>query len=112
VTKKSGNIKDYYRIGPILAEARFGDVHLITQRDSGIQRCTKVYRKEKMSFEDRDEFKREINLLKELDHPNILKLIEFFEDQKRYFVIYDYIKGGDLFDYVLNNQALKEEKAA
>jgi len=50
--------------------------------------------------------------LKELDHPNVLKLIEMFEDQKRYFAVFDYIKGGDLFDYLVQNKRLKEEHAA
>ena len=65
-----------------------------------------------MTRNDKDQFKYEIQILKELDHPNVLKLIEMFEDQKRYFAVFDYIKGGDLFDYLVQNKRLKEEHAA
>ena len=40
----------------------------------------------------------EINNLKELDHPNILKMYEYFEDEKRYYIITDICNGGDLFE--------------
>ena len=42
----------------------------------------------------------EINSLKKLDHPNILKIYEFFEDENRYFIITDICLGGELFDYI------------
>ena len=31
----------------------------------------------------------EINNLRDLDHPNILKMYEFFEDEKRYYIVTD-----------------------
>ena len=40
----------------------------------------------------------EIENLKELDHPNILKIYEYFEDDSRFFIITDICKGGELFD--------------
>ena len=52
---------------------------------------------------DEDEKKmlfNEINNLKDLDHPNILKMYEFFEDEKRYYIITDVCKGGELFDEI------------
>ena len=45
---------------------------------------------------DEDEKKmlfNEINNLKDLDHPNILKMYEFFEDEKRYYIVTDICKG-------------------
>ena len=50
----------------------------------------------------------EINSLKKLDHPNILKIYEFFEDENRYFIITDICLGGELFDYIDNNGSLNE----
>lgn len=43
----------------------------------------------------------EINILKEIDHPNIVKMYEFFEDEKRYYLVTEICKGGELFDEVL-----------
>jgi calcium-dependent protein kinase len=42
----------------------------------------------------------EIEILKKCDHPNILKLYEFFQDQKRYFMVTELCNGGELFDKI------------
>ena len=41
---------------------------------------------------------REINLLQEFDHPNIVKLFEAYSDKKRYFIVTELCSGGELFD--------------
>ena len=45
-----------------------------------------------------ESFKTEVATLKILDHPNILKLYEVFEDKKKYFLVTELCKGGELFD--------------
>ena len=35
------------------------------------------------------------------DHPNIIKMHEFFEDEKRYYLVTEICKGGELFDEIL-----------
>ena len=53
---------------------------------------------------DEDEKKmlfNEINVLKGLDHPNIVKMYEFFEDEKRYYIVTEICKGGELFDEII-----------
>ena len=42
----------------------------------------------------------EISILKELDHPNIVKLYEFFQDPKRYFLVTELCQGGELFERI------------
>jgi len=42
----------------------------------------------------------EIDILKELDHPNILNLYEYTEDKENFYLILDYIKGGELINFV------------
>jgi calcium-dependent protein kinase len=54
----------------------------------------------------------EINNLKNIDHPNILKMYEFFEDEKRYYIITEICKGGELFDEILNRKNFGESDAA
>jgi len=45
-----------------------------------VKRAVKIIKKYHMSAEDEKNFKNEMNILKRLDHPNILKLYEIFED--------------------------------
>lgn len=43
--------------------------------------------------------RREIDVLKMSKHPNIVSLIDLFESQETYFMVMEYMQGGDLFDY-------------
>lgn len=54
----------------------------------------------------------EINILKELDHPNIVRMYEFFEDEKRYYLVTEICKGGELFDEVIARGKFSEKDAA
>lgn len=54
--------------------------------------------------------KREIECMKDLDHPNIVKLIEVIEDSKYIYIILEYCKVGDLSKF-LNKRSLKERIA-
>ena len=40
----------------------------------------------------------EVDILKTLDHPNVLKVYEYFEDERNYYIVMEYCKDGDLYD--------------
>jgi len=54
----------------------------------------------------------EINVLKELDHPNIVKIFEYLEDKANYYIVTEICKGGELFDEVIKRKHLTEKEAA
>ena len=54
----------------------------------------------------------EINILKNLDHPNILRIFELYQDKHNYFLITEYCSGGELFDRIKEMNHLTEKKAA
>lgn len=62
--------------------------------------------KEKLAMET------EIANLYPLDHPNILKLHESYECEKRYYIVTDICKGGELFDEITKNKHFTEQNAA
>ena len=55
---------------------------------------------------------KEIDNLKKLDHPNILRMYEIFEDHKRYYVVTDICQGGELFDEIVKRKQFNEEDTA
>ena len=65
-----------------------------------------------MSKQQEQSFKYEMNILKKLDHPNILKLYEVFEDQKRYYLVTELCKGGELFEEISQKLIYSENEAA
>ena len=40
----------------------------------------------------------EVDILKTLDHPNVLKIFEYFEDDRYYYIVMEHCREGDLFD--------------
>lgn len=65
-----------------------------------------------MSDAHRLHFIEEFKMLKELDHPNIMRMFEFFEDEKRYYVISELCKGGELFDEMQKRGRFTEKDCA
>ena len=56
--------------------------------------------------------RREIEVLKMSQHPNIIKLIDLFENSDYYYIVLDYMAGNDLFDYLkLRSFKLNEDRA-
>ena len=63
-------------------------------------RAVKIINKKYLAENEKERLLGEINILKQLDHPNILKLYEFFQDAKRYFLVTELCSGGELFDKI------------
>ena len=55
-------------------------------------------KKSKMDDFELKRFMNEIEILKKLDHPNVLKLYEFYEDKKRFYLVLELCSGGELYD--------------
>lgn len=53
-----------------------------------------------MEEEDLVYHRREIDVLKVCQHSSIIKLIDVFESYEYFFIILEYMQGGDLFDYI------------
>ena len=51
-------------------------------------------------------------MLKRLDHPNIIKLYEFYEDEKRYYLVTELCTGGELYDEITLRDHYEEQDAA
>lgn len=57
-------------------------------------------------------FFEEIEILRQLDHPNILRLFEVFEDEKRYYLVTELCTGGELFEEISKRSVFSEKDAA
>lgn len=55
-----------------------------------------------------ERFKQEITILQTLDHPNVLKLFEYFEDEKNVYLVTEACRGGELFDRIIENEFFTE----
>ena len=83
ITKSSKNVFDIYEIISELGNGAFGRVYKVKRKNSGMNpiiRALKEISKEQMETNEGSsaELKNEIEILKELDHPNIMKIYESF----------------------------------
>jgi len=60
--------------------------------------------KDKISSNEQLRMRYEIDILKNLDHPNIIKFYEVFEDKKHIYLVTEYCDGGELFDEIINRK--------
>ena len=115
-------MRDKYRImDPALGKGAFGEVRkcytiprAALKRQSAIKqyKAVKILSKAYMSDKEFQSFKNEVQCMKLLDHPNILKCVHFFEDDKRYMLITDLCEGGELLDLIKKEGSLPQAKAA
>lgn len=102
-----------YILGQTLGEGEFGKVKLGWRKDGSIQVAIKLIRRESLGSNPSrlPKIYREISILRDLSHPNIVRLHEMVETDRHIGIIMEYASGGELFDYILNNRYLKDNSA-
>ena len=55
--------------------------------------------------------KREMEVMRTLDHPNVAILEDVLEDEKHYYFVLEFVEGGELFDYIVTHQYIREKDA-
>lgn len=97
--RQNETIRDHYTLGKLLGEGQFGEVFVGTVNKSrGDTRAIKRIAKDLLSEEDHDEVFNEFFVLKQMDHPNICKMYEFFEDTDDFWFVQELCSGGELLD--------------
>ena len=99
-------------LGEKLGEGNFGVVRMAINRQTGEKVAIKILEKSKLTnYKDKNRLDREINILNKIHHPNIVKLFCTIETDRQIFIIMEYIKGNELFQYILVRKKLEEEEA-
>ena len=95
-----------YKFLKLLGKGTYGEIYLTQKGNSPVLVATKIF--DKKRYDNNDYLlkclDKEIELLTELDHPNIVKFYEKLKDDKNYYLIMEYCNGGNL------NEILKKYK--
>lgn len=112
IAEKKGKFKDYYKYGRCIASGELGEVRVCCNKSTRAVRAVKILKKDALQGDERYRFLYEIEIMKKLDHPNILRLFEIFYDDKRYYLVTELCTGGDLFDEINKRKRFQEKDAA
>ena len=93
-------VTDFYELSQPLGKGQFGLVKLGTHLKTGKQVAVKTVKKTNMKPIEVFQSRKEIEVLKMCQHPNIIKLVDLFENADYFYIVLDYMAGKDLFDYI------------
>ncbi|XP_011010138.1 PREDICTED: SNF1-related protein kinase catalytic subunit alpha KIN10-like [Populus euphratica] len=101
-----------YKLGKTLGYGSFGEVKLAEHKLTGLHVAIKILNRHEMKKKGMEEkARREIKILKMLMHPHIIRLYEVIETSSDIFVVMEYAKCGELFEYILEKGRLEEDEA-
>ena len=102
VMKRYDNPWNNYVLVQDIGQGTFGTVKKVMLKSKRVYRAMKIINKSNVVEGVNDsEVLNEINVLKNLDHPNIMKIYEFYEDKDNYYIISEFFDQGDLFTKLL-----------
>ena len=109
---KQASFGDYI-IKETIGKGTFSKVKLGLNKITGEKVAIKILDKSKiLQKEDLDRIIREMSILSKMDHSNVIKVYQIFEDEKNYFIIMEYCEGGELFNYIVKKGRLPEDEAS
>eukprot|EP00918_Siedleckia_nematoides_P015026 GHVU01032597.1.p1 GENE.GHVU01032597.1~~GHVU01032597.1.p1 ORF type:complete len:371 (+),score=89.90 GHVU01032597.1:204-1316(+) len=112
IQQQSGVFSERYQGLKVLGKGSFGEVILCKDRTTAIECAVKVISKRSLKKNSSSAaLLKEVQLLKELDHPNIMKLYEFFEDAGYFYLVGELYTGGELFDEIISRKRFSEADA-
>ena len=107
------NFLNYYEIVENIGEGKFGIVKLCKNKTTGMKVAVKILTRSKIGEVDIELVYSELEIMKLVRHPNIVSLVDLFENSENIFIVMDYYKGGDLSEYLKkHNYSLAEHQLA
>lgn len=100
-----------FTLGKVLGEGAFSVVRAAVNKDTGESVAIKCIAKKNLSPEDESALKQEVEILKALDHPHILKCYGFFDEADMFYLPTEIMEGGELFDRIVKKTYYNEQEA-
>lgn len=100
-----------YRLLKTIGKGNFAKVKLARHILTGREVAIKIIDKTQLNPTSLQKLFREVRIMKNLNHPNIVQLFEVIETEKTLYLIMEYASGGEVFDYLVAHGRMKEKEA-
>jgi len=105
-------IENYYTLGKEIGRGGFSVVVEGSSKKNGEKCAIKCIKKTMVEGEDIKLLRREVQIMKKVNHPNVLKLFEVFEDEEEFFLVMELVTGKELFDKIVERGQYSEADAS
>mmetsp|Transcript_6928 Transcript_6928/g.12408 ORF Transcript_6928/g.12408 Transcript_6928/m.12408 type:complete len:397 (-) Transcript_6928:99-1289(-) len=106
------NLDAFYEVGRQIGSGAYGKVYEGRRRETGERVAIKSIEKSRASAKELRYIQRESDILTRVDHPNVVKTYDLFEQGEFYLFVMEFLAGGELFDMIAQAQHFSEEQAA
>ncbi|XP_053513824.1 serine/threonine-protein kinase SIK1 isoform X2 [Artibeus jamaicensis] len=101
----------FYDIERTLGKGNFAVVKLARHRVTKTQVAIKIIDKTRLDSSNLEKIYREVQIMKLLNHPHIIKLYQVMETKDMLYIVTEFAKNGEMFDYLTSNGHLSESEA-
>ena len=95
-----------------IGEGNFGKVKLGIFKPTGEEFAIKILNKNKIKIKMKNSIFKENEIITRFNHINVVFVFQILEDSQNFYIIMEYCKHGELFDYIVKNEKLTEEEAS
>jgi serine/threonine protein kinase len=113
-TYSSGKFLDIYDIEEqigVIGRGAFSIVRAARHKQTGLRVAVKCVDKSALSEDQEAHLKQEAAILQSLDHPSVLKCLGFYDNGPYYYLVMEYLAGGELFDRIVKKSYYNENDA-
>jgi len=111
MSNKLNDIDKLYELKTELGRGAFSIVYLATNKGTGQQYAVKVINKKDLGKDYEKNLKMEVDILKKVNHPNIIALKELFDTPDKLYLVMELVTGGELFDKIVEKGSYTESEA-
>mmetsp|Transcript_9354 Transcript_9354/g.20426 ORF Transcript_9354/g.20426 Transcript_9354/m.20426 type:complete len:357 (-) Transcript_9354:319-1389(-) len=101
-----------FELGKIIGKGNYSVVHEAFDTVTEETVAVKCIRKDKLDQEDAAALKVEVKILRNCNHPNIIRFFGMFEDDKTFYIVTELVRGGEMFDRIIERECYKEKDAS
>ena len=103
------SILEAYEMGPTIGQGSFAVVKLCKNRKTGQEVAIKII--DKKNARAVDDLQTEAEVMAKIEHPNVSRVLQIFENASKCYMVQEYVSGGELFDRIIEKDHFSEVEA-